>query len=118
MDRITLKGMVFYAHHGHTENERNLGGKFEVDCDIWKDLKPAGSTDALRHSADVREIYKFISAIVLGEKFHTIEALAEKISEKLLRSYALDKVVVRVRKPNPPSVGITDYLEVEIERKA
>ncbi len=118
MDRITLRGMVFYAHHGLTEDERNLGGRFEVDCELWMDLKPTGDTDDLSHSVDVRDVYELISSVVLEKNFHTLEALAENISEKILRSCALERVVVRVRKPNPPRVGVADYLEVEIERKA
>lgn len=118
MDRLTLRGMVFYAHHGVTEKERNLGGRFEVDCELWKDLKPTGITDDLSHGVDVRDVHELIRSIVLDHRFHTLEALAEKIAERTLGNCALERIIVRVRKPNPPSLGITNYVEVEIERKA
>lgn len=118
MDKISLRGMVFYAHHGLTEAERNLGGRLEVDCELWKDLKPAGRTDDLSQSVDAQDVHRLVSSIVSEKKLRTIEALAERISEKILGSYTLEKVIVRVRKTNPPRVGITDSLEVEIERKA
>lgn len=117
MDRITLSGMVFYGHHGFTEVERNLGSTLRVDCELWKDLKPAGVSDNLRKSVDARDIYRLISSIVLEKKFHTLEALAQNISDEILKTFTLEKVVVRVRKPNPPEVGVTDYLEVEVERR-
>jgi dihydroneopterin aldolase len=117
MDKITLRGMVFQAHHGYTKNERDLGSRFEVDCELWGDLKSAGRGDDLSKSVDARHIYRLVSSIVLREKFRTIEALAEKISEGILKKHSVERVVVRVRKPNPPRLGVTDSLEVEIERK-
>ena len=42
MDIIRLKNMVFYGYHGVYESEKALGGKFEVDLNIYKDLKQAG----------------------------------------------------------------------------
>jgi len=117
MDRITVKGMVFHAYHGYTEDERDLGGRFEVDCELWKDLKSAARMDDLSESVDARHIYRLVSSIVLEEKFRTIEALAERISERILEKHKVERVVVRVRKPSPPRLGVTESLEVEIERK-
>ena len=44
MDKLRLKGLVFYAHHGCTEEERTLGGRYEVDCELWMDLRKPGET--------------------------------------------------------------------------
>jgi len=117
MDKMTLRGMRFYAHHGLTEDERELGGRFEVDCELWKDLRPVGKTDDLTLGVDARNLYQLVSSTVLATKLRTVEALAERISGMVLERYAPMKVVVRVRKLNPKSVGKTDCLEVEIERE-
>ncbi len=118
MDKIRLSGLVFYAHHGCTEEERTLGGRYEVDCELCTDLREAGETDDLKASIDARSLYDRIEPVVMGNRFRTIEGLAEAISKEILQHYSLKKVVVRVRKPNPPSVGTVDYLEVEVERSA
>ncbi len=35
---IRLHNAVFYAYHGVLTDEQNLGGKFEVDVDLYCDL--------------------------------------------------------------------------------
>jgi dihydroneopterin aldolase len=118
MDKLRLKGLVFYAHHGCTEEERTLGGRYEVDCELWMDLRKPGRTDDLKWSVDARALYDRIEPVVVGSRFRTVEGLAEAISKEILQHYSLKKVIVRVRKPNPPSVGTVDHLEVEVERSA
>lgn len=118
MDKLTLRAMRFYAHHGVTEEERRLGGRFEVDCELWADLRRVGSADDLSLGVDARNLYELISSVVLKTRLHTIEALAERIAATAIQEYASKKAVVRVRKLNPKSVGDADCLEVEIERGA
>ncbi len=38
MDVIKLCNIVFYAHHGYYEAERELGQRFEVDIEVECDL--------------------------------------------------------------------------------
>jgi len=44
MDVIRLKNMVFYGYHGISESEKSLGGKFEVDLDLYCLLKKSGES--------------------------------------------------------------------------
>jgi dihydroneopterin aldolase len=118
MDKLTLRGMSFYAHHGVTEDERSLGGRFEVDCELWTDLRPVGAADDLTFGVDARNLYELVSSVVLKTRLHTLEALAERIAATAREKYAPERVVVRVRKLNPKPVGDADCLEVEIERGA
>ena len=39
MDKMVLKNMVFYGYHGVAEPEMILGGKFEVDVELFLDRK-------------------------------------------------------------------------------
>jgi dihydroneopterin aldolase len=38
-----MRGMVFHGYHGYYPEERKLGQKFIVDCDLETDLRPAGA---------------------------------------------------------------------------
>ena len=38
MGVIRLKNMLFYGYHGVNESEKELGGKFEVDLELYNDL--------------------------------------------------------------------------------
>ena len=40
-DRIQVKGMKFFGHHGITEEEQYIGQRIEVDVEIEVDLKSA-----------------------------------------------------------------------------
>ncbi len=116
MDVIRLKNMVFYGYHGVSDSEKSLGGKFEVDLDLFKDLKKAGQSDNLRDTLNYEKIYKTVQNCTKRNKYFLIETLAERIADSILRKYKTDKVVVRVRKPHAPVKGVLDTVEVEILR--
>lgn len=117
MDVIRLKNMVFYGYHGVHESEKSLGGKFEVDLELYKDLSHAGQSDNLKDTLDYEKIYKTVSNCTKNNKFYLIEKLAERIAKSVLRKYKTDKVIVRVRKPNAPVKGVLDTVEVELKRQ-
>ena len=116
MDVIRLKNMVFYGYHGVHESEKELGGKFEVDIELFKDLKQAGKTDDLKYTLDYEKVYKTVNNCVKNNKYYLIETLSERIAQSVLQRYKTDKVVVRVRKPHAPVKGVLDTVEVEIVR--
>lgn len=116
MDVIRLKNMVFYGYHGISESEKSLGGKFEVDLDLYRDLKVPGQTDKLKDTLDYEAIYKDVDRCTKRNKFYLIEKLAERIAQSILSTYDVDKLIVRVRKPHAPVKGVLDTVEVELER--
>ena len=116
-DVIRIHNAVFYAYHGVLSDEQSLGGKFEVDVDLYVDLRRGARTDDLKQTVNYERVYDFIKQLVLGKKYLLIEALAETIADGLLDGFKrLSKVVVRVRKPSAPVKGVIDYVEVEIAR--
>lgn len=116
-DRLILKNMVFYGYHGAFAAEKELGQKIEVDVELRLELKPSAATDDLELSINYVEVYTLIKDIVEEREFNLLETIAEAIAGEILSAYTLEEVVVRVRKPFPPSGGILDCAEVEISRK-
>lgn len=115
---IRLKNAVFYAYHGAMEDEQNLGGKFECDVDMYCDLSAAAESDSLKKTVDYERVYANIQNVVLEKKYYLLEALANSIAKGLLREFfAIEKVMVRIRKPHPPVRGVVDFVEVEITRQ-
>jgi len=108
--------MVFYGYHGLIDSEKDLGGKFEVDLELFRPLKKAGRTDDLQNTLDYEAIFRTVEECTKTNKFYLIEALADSIAKLLLNKYDLAKVIVRVRKPHAPVHGILDTVEVEITR--
>ncbi|MFH0992086.1 MAG: dihydroneopterin aldolase [bacterium] len=117
LDVIRLHNAVFYAYHGVLSDEQNLGGKFEVDVDLYCDLRGGAKADDLQQTVNYELVYDCIKQLVLGKKYFLIEALAETIADGLLAGFkSIQQVVVRVRKPSAPVRGVIDYVEVELTR--
>lgn len=115
-DVIRIHNAVFYAYHGVMSDEQNLGGKFEVDVDLFCDLSDARKSDNLQHTVNYEKVYGVMKQTVVGKKYFLIEALAESIAQGILKGFpGIEKVKIRVRKPGAAVHGIIDHVEVEIE---
>ena len=111
---IRLQNMTFFAHHGISQAERELGQMFEVDVELDLDLRRAASRDDLSQTIDYRELHGLVEEVVTGREFSLLEALAQAILEAVADQYQADQVLVRVRKPHPPYPGKLDCVEVEV----
>ncbi len=116
-DRLSILGMTFHAHHGLEEHEIENGQRFEVDVEMIVDSSKAASSDHLADTIDVRDVYKHVQHIVLSERFYLLEALAQRLSDTILKKYNVGEVTIRVRKPVAPLGGLTDGTQLEITRK-
>ena len=117
-DCIRIMNMTFYGHHGVEESERELGGRFAVDVELHLDLEPAGSTDDLSKTVDYKAVYKLVREMEGARNYELVEALAHDVAESIIAQFAVDEVVVRVRKQSVPLGGLIDYTEAEIRRSA
>ncbi|NIA31589.1 MAG: dihydroneopterin aldolase [Actinobacteria bacterium] len=116
MDIIRLKNMVFYGYHGVHESENQIGGKFAVDLELYRPLRRAGRTDNLDDTLNYQSIYETVATFTQTHKYFLIEALAESIAREIIKNYLVEKLIIRVRKPNAPVQGVLDEVEVELTR--
>jgi len=116
MDIIRLNNMIFYAHHGYYQAERELGQKFEVDVELECDVSKAIQTDSLHDTINYRDIFARVNEIFNSYKFTLLETLADKIAQDILKQFPIHSVLIRVRKPQVPLNGFLDNVEVEIHR--
>ncbi len=117
---IRIKNATFYGYHGVSNEEQNVGGKFEADIDIYTNFSEAAENDDLNKTVDYFKVFAFLSQITVRKKYYLIEALAVEIADELLKKFdRIIKVAVRVRKNNPPLGGVVDCVEAEVikERK-
>jgi 7,8-dihydroneopterin aldolase/epimerase/oxygenase len=115
-DRIVLANMRFSARHGVHEWEQREAQPFEVDVELHRDLRGAGTDDDLGQTIDYGAVYATVQRIVEGTSMRLLEALATTIAESLLADLDVTEVVVRVRKPAVKLPGPLDYAGVEIRR--
>jgi dihydroneopterin aldolase len=113
---IRLHNAVFYAYHGVQLDEQNLGGKFEVDVDLYCDLSRGAKSDHLDDTVNYERVYDCIRILVMEKKHLLLESLASTIGNGILENFSkVQSVTVRVRKPSAPVKGVIDYVEVELK---
>jgi dihydroneopterin aldolase len=113
MGKIRFNNMIFYAHHGYYQAERELGQKFAVDMELDFDFGKAVHSDDLRDTVNFEAVYQKVHYIFSSYKFTLLETLADRIANEVLLSFPVKTVLIRVRKPNVPLNGFMDNVEVE-----
>ena len=117
-DRICLRGMVFYGHHGVSDEERSLGQRIEVDLEVETDLEVAGTSDDPEKTIDYGELYRIAREVVEGDSVNLIETLAQRIADGVHDAYEVSGVWVKVSKPGAPIDGsVLGSAAVEILRE-
>lgn len=120
-DRVALTNMRFDGRHGVLEEERATAQPFEVDAELFLDVRPAGLSDDLSRTVDYRDVFRICREVVEGPSLRLIEAIAETIAARILAEFevaGVSEVVVRVRKPQVALPGQLDAALVEIRRRA
>lgn len=118
MDKIIMKNLQFYGYHGLLPEENKLGQRFNVDVELYVDLKQAGTSDKMEDSIHYGHAYDVVQATVEGEVKNLIEAVAEEVANKLFSNFAsLQACMVKVVKPDPPIRGHYESVAVEIFRE-
>ncbi len=112
---IRIKKASFYAYHGVFREEQKVGGKFEADIELYTDFRNAASKDDLRQTVDYEKVYRILHDIAMREKFFLLESLANRIVQELFADFpSVSRIIVRVRKNNPPIGGVVDSVEIEV----
>ncbi|MCK4893300.1 MAG: dihydroneopterin aldolase [Calditrichia bacterium] len=117
MGKIRFNNMIFYAHHGYYQAERELGQKFQVDMELDFDFDKAIKSDDLKDTVNFETAYQKVHHIFSSYKFTLLETLADRIAIEILEKFPINSILIRVRKPNVPLNGFMDNVEVEYFRQ-
>ncbi len=117
--RIFLKNCSFFARHGLMDEEKVLGQRFFVDAELLVTDNGALETDDFDGTVDYGRVFQEIEAVVTGDRFFLIEALARRIGRVVCERFpGVLKASITVRKPSAPVIGVLDYVEVTVEHHA
>lgn len=113
---IELSNLVVFGHHGYLEAERKLGQRFLVD--LWVDVgEAAASSDDIDQTVDYRHLAGLVREVFAGPERLLLEGLAGAVVDGILgRFEAVERVRVRVRKPDVVLDPPVDYAAVIVER--
>lgn len=113
---IELAGLVVFGRHGYLEEERRIGQRFLVD--LWVEVRgEAAATDQIEDTVDYRRLAGLVREVFAGPERMLLEALAGSIVEGILDRFpSVDRVRVRVRKPDVVLDPAVEYAAVVVER--
>ena len=96
---IELMGVELHGFHGVDEAERRNGQRFLYD--LWLDVPDAAArSDRIEEAVDYREVVATVREVSDGSAYQLLEALATAVAEALLARFPIERVRVRVRKPD------------------
>ena len=116
MDKIILKELAFDCRLGVPAAERQDPQRILVDVEWCADLSDAAARDDLAASADYEKVYTEIQKVVTGREYKLVETVTEKIAQRLLERFSLERVSVTVKKLAPLGPSGMKYAAVEIAR--
>ena len=116
-DRVFIRDLAIFAHHGVFEAERALGQFFHIDMECvlnqngpWLNDNP---DDVVRYD----HICDVVHSVVTGPAVNLLETLAEMLAAKLFEQF--DKIAavrITIRKPHAAIPHKIDTVGVEIVR--
>ena len=117
MDKIIIKDLTVFAHHGVLKEENSLGQKFIVSCVLELDTRGAGISDDIEKTVSYASVCRTVTEAMQNETVKLIESAAEKIAARILITYPItEAVTVKVKKPWAPIGLPVEWAGVEIRR--
>ena len=116
LDRITIRGIEAYGHHGVLPEERRDGQRFVVDIDLELDTRAAAQSDDLSRTVDYGSLTVRVHDAVASEPVDLIETLAQRVADLVLDAEPVRWVRVTVHKPEAPIPVTFADVAVTIER--
>jgi dihydroneopterin aldolase len=115
-DRISLRGIRVFGHHGVLAHEHALGQVFLVDAVLDLDLTAAGVSDDLTDTVDYGTLAGALADVVRDERYDLIERLAARLAEVCLADRRVAAVEITVHKPHAPVPVPLDDVAVTLRR--
>ncbi|MBM2816938.1 MAG: folB [Ignavibacteria bacterium] len=118
LTQLKIIGAQYYAYHGVKPEERELGGKYEVDLELIYDARNAVINDDVKYALNYEEAVFCVSEILEGDNYNLVETIASEILNLLMEKFPeLTEVTVRLRKFSAPIRHFIDYIEVQQNMK-
>jgi dihydroneopterin aldolase len=111
---VELQGLEVHGCHGALDWEREQGQRFLFDVEL--EVGEAGASDLLEDAVDYRDVVALVREVSDGRKYHLLEALATALADELLARLPVERVSVRVRKPDVVLEVPVEYAAVRATR--
>ncbi|MBF6236252.1 dihydroneopterin aldolase [Nocardia otitidiscaviarum] len=101
-DRIELRGLRVFAHHGVFDFEKRDGQEFVVDLTLWTDFSAAAKSDDIADTIHYGELADSVVRIVSGRSRDLIETVVSEVADAVMTDPRVHAVEVVLHKPAAP----------------
>jgi dihydroneopterin aldolase len=109
--RIEISGIELRGFHGVLDHERSDGQRFRFDL-VVDVSEPA--EDDIEAAVDYRDLVACVREVSDANRFQLLETLAAAVADELRRRFPVERVQVRVGKPELELEGA--YAAISVER--
>ena len=114
---IQLRDLRVFAYHGVNPEEKQCGQSFYLDVDLTTDFSAAVRGDDIENTVSYAQVAKTLAKVLTGQRFDLIEKAAHAAADAVLRDYpAVQKIRLRMKKPDAPMKAECAFAAVEIEK--
>jgi dihydroneopterin aldolase len=112
---VEVSGLELHGHHGASESEQERGQTFLFDVRL--EVSDAALSDRLDDAVDYREVVRCVHEVSDERRFSLLEALAAATADAIVERFPVERVRVRVRKPDVRPAGLTvEWTAASVER--
>ena len=95
---VEVQGLEVFGHHGVEEDERRDGQRFLYDIDF--DVSDRVLSDRIDDAVDYRDVIGIVERVSGERSVRLLEALAAAVADAIAAELPIERVRVRVRKPD------------------
>jgi 7,8-dihydroneopterin aldolase/epimerase/oxygenase len=114
--RLFLRDLEIVASIGVYEHEKRYEQRVLISADLWVRDDYDGVSDRLSDVVDYGKVVDDIILLAQSEHVHLIETLAERIARQCLSDPRVERVRVRIEKPDVARSFKGVGIEIERER--
>ena len=114
MIELELHDLELRGFHGVLPEERERGQRFLFD--VWLEVPDGALSDRIEDAVDYREVTRVVREVSDARAYDLLEALADAVAGELLTRFPVERVRVRVRKPDVELQLPVGYAAATVER--
>ena len=112
---VEVAGLELHGRHGASAGEQERYQKFLFDVRL--EVSDAALSDRLEDAVDYRDVSRCVQEVSDGRRFALLEALAAAVADAIAARFAVERVRVRVRKPEVRPAGLSvEWTAATVER--
>lgn len=114
-DKVFIEGLTVFTVIGVYDWEQTIKQKLVLDIEMDWDHRVAASTDDVNFCLDYARVTQGIIDHLTQHRFALIERVAEEVAKLLIDTFSVQKVKVKVSKPD--AIAMANNVAVLIKRQ-